>query len=101
MATYNLAAGEFGVHDKTLVASTVDTVNWPAGVNAPYVEVLNDGGTDIFVTVNGATPTVAGNNTFEVPPGAVRVLKTPSEVATAVKLISAGTPTYSVTLGAK
>lgn len=98
MATYTLAAGDVGVHDKTLVASTVDTVAWPAGVVSDLVEVLNDGATDIFVTVDGSAPTVAGGATWEVSPGTARVLRTPGGVVpTTVKLISAGTPTYSVT----
>lgn len=101
MASYTLAAGDHGAYRKTLTASTVDTVTFPADLE--MVEVIGDGSADIFVTVDGTTPTVDGATTFIVPAGAVGVRRIATNwenrkaaAGTAVKLISSGTPVYSV-----
>lgn len=108
MANYTVANGEIGVHAKTLVAATVDTVTFALGATGTpgwarvpkKIEVLTDGAADIYVTVDGSTPTIAGNNCWRVPalPGASIIDVTDSNPtdAVVVKLISAGTPTYSV-----
>ncbi len=103
MASYTAARA---VH-ATLTAATVDTVT--LSLTHPRIEVLNRGAGDIFVTVDGSTPTVGGNDTFVVPsngvgffpnpflaePGAVGGPQVPGK--TVVNLISSGTPAYSVT----
>lgn len=101
MASYTVAAGEHGAYRKTLVASTVDTVTFD--VDLDKVEVIGDGSSDIFVTVDGSTPTVDGKATFILPAGAItsRVIVTNWENrkaagGTVVKLVSSGTPVYSV-----
>lgn len=100
MGSYTLTAGQRAAHAKTLVAATVDTVTFDSEVG--QVEVLShDGSSPIYFTVDGSTPTVAGAGTF-VLPAAVGALEVPVAYNaaggdTAVKLISAGTPTYSVT----
>lgn len=87
----------------TLTAATVATVsvgadvvdNWKA---ATTIEVLNrSGSAEIFFTLDGSAPTVAGPNTYIVPAaiGSVMVDVTLDGPVT-VKLISTGTPTYSV-----
>jgi hypothetical protein len=81
----------------TLVAGTVDTITLPAA--ARTVEVVNrNGAAEIYFTVDGGTPTVAGNDTQVVTAGAGAALEYPSEdnTTTVVRLISSGTPTYSV-----
>lgn len=98
MASYSIAAGEIAAYGKTLVASTVDTVTFTSS-DREMVRVYNDTGTAVIhFTVDGSTPTVNGATTYRVP--AVAGAYTSAEVrtagATVVKLISSGTPTYSV-----
>lgn len=108
MANYTVPNGHIGAHAKTLVASTVDTVTFALGSTGTpgwarmpkSVEIISDGAADIYVTVDGTVPAVAGTPCYRVPafPGAtvldVRDSNPVDEVV--VKLISAGTPTYSV-----
>lgn len=81
----------------TLVAATVTTV--ALSVNAARIEVVNvDGAEVVYFTVDGSTPTVAGDNTH-VLPAAICALEVQDETSGAnsvVKLISAGTPEVSV-----
>ena len=97
MASYTLTGSQVAAHDKTLVAATVDTVTFPGHVGK--VEVLNiNGAAAIYFTVDGSTPTVSGANTYALPAAvASREVRAPATGTTVVKLISAGTPTYSVT----
>lgn len=96
MASYTVAAGLVGAHAKTLVASTVDTVTFTA-TDLDEVEVLSDGTAAVYFTVDGTTPTVAGDGMWEIPAArAVRTVQVPTAGATIVKLISSGTPVYSV-----
>jgi len=80
----------------TLVANTVSTVTLDADYD--NVEVVSvDGTAAVYFTVNGATPTVAGNGTVVLPAaiGAVSLQPYGPELAT-IKLISAGTPKVAV-----
>lgn len=94
MASFTVSATEHGAYEKTLTASTVDTVtcsgDWPG------VEVLNEGTVGIYVTVNDVAPTVGGAGTWYVPPSSARVLPAGDQSGTTVRLISTGTPKYSV-----
>ncbi len=108
MASYTVANGKVGVHQKSLAAGVVDTVTFQLGAaNTPgwaavpkRVEILTDGTADIYVTVDGSTPVVADEGSYRIPafPGAsvitVPASSPPSPVV--VKLISDGTPVYSV-----
>lgn len=108
MATYTVPNGHVGVHEKVMVATTVDTVTFELGspsttgwAQVPKdIEVLTSGDEDIYVTVDGSTPTVMGTHCWRIPAIAgstvisVRDSNPTDEVV--VKLISAGTPTYSV-----
>lgn len=108
MASYTVPNGHIGAHEKTLVASTVDTVTFALGSTGTpgwarmpkAVEVLTDGVDDIYVTVDGSVPTVAGSACYRVPafPGAtiIDVRDTNPNDEVVVKLISGGTPMYSV-----
>ena len=97
MASYTVPAGHVGAHAKTLVASTVDTVTF-TGYDAPEIEILSDGTEDIYVSFGSAsTPTVGGTVCYRVPAGSASAVFEPRTSGdTVVKLISAGTPLYSV-----
>lgn len=96
MATYAVAEDTIAVHDKTLVASTVDTVTFHDTPQS--VEVLTDGTAAIYVTVDGTAPTVGGANTLKLPAViSARTIKHGNR-GQPVKLISSGTPTYSVSI---
>lgn len=80
----------------TLVAATVTTVTL-TDLEYEQLEVMNvDGAAAIYFRVDGVSPTVAGDD-CEVIPATISVLRvaTPS-VDNEVRLISAGTPKYSV-----
>lgn len=97
MASYTVPAHHIGVHAKQLAANVVDTVTF-TGVDLYEVEILTDGTEDIYVSI-GATliPTVAGTQCWRVPKGsASAVLTCDTSGDTVVKLISTGTPIYSV-----
>lgn len=103
MASYSVGAGSIGAYDKTLVASTVDTVTFADDLDR--VEIRSDGIASISVTVDGSTPTVAGAGTYKIPATAsatagktssVTTIEVPTAGGTVVKLISSGTPMYDV-----
>lgn len=80
-----------------LTANTVDTITM--STTWDDINVINDDGTSrIDYTVDGSTPVVGGSVTGRVLPAAICVDTCPTEYATAVviKLISAGTPKYSI-----
>jgi hypothetical protein len=94
MATYT---GNRVVH-ATLTAATVDTIT----LDSDYVsvEIVNrDGAAEIYATVDTSlTPTVGGANCDVLPAaiGALTIDATGYGTPTTVKLISSGTPAYSV-----
>lgn len=100
MASHSIAADKIGTHENTLVADTEDTVT--IADNWKEAEIVSDGTADLYVTGDGSTATVGGANTYRIPfaGGAIvaRVRLAPSNGAT-VKLISSGTPTYTVQKG--
>lgn len=81
----------------TLVAATKATVT--LDVKWREVQVDNRGASgDIFFTTNGTDPVSNADDTFVVPPGkSLRVSNARVMQICEVELISAGTPTYSVT----
>lgn len=94
MATYTLTSGR-AAYEKTLTANTVDTVN--LGSAFSEVEVISDGAASIFFTVDGSIPTVGGASTYYLPAAATsRSVPVRGGSAATVKLISSGTPLYSV-----
>lgn len=94
MATYTNSRS---VH-ATLAASTVDTVTLDA--DYAFVEIVNrDGSAEIYATVDsGVTPTVGGAGCDVLPAamGSLVIDATAYGPPTIVKLISSGTPAYSV-----
>lgn len=94
MAVYDVGTGKVGVHDKALAANVMDAVNFADDPGA--VEVVSDGAAKVYVSVDGSAATVGGANTYLLPAVACsRVIEHPGDPR-AVKLISAGTPVYSV-----
>lgn len=91
MSTYNVNRAKH----VALVAATVDTVNFAYSGSSCRVH-NHDSTADIYFTIDGTTPTAAGDDTYYVAPG-TSVVVNESIVAT-VKLISTGTPTYSAEL---
>lgn len=97
MAQYTVPAGHVGVHEKQLTAATIDQVTF-TGIDLPEVEILSDGTADIYVSFGSTTtPTVAGTICYRVPAGSASAVFEPRTSGdTVVKLISSGTPVYSV-----
>jgi len=85
----------------TLVANQIDTVSFDFRYRT--VEVVNlDSSARIYFTTDGSAPSVAGDDVDVVPPSsALRVVVGrqsggPATQGTTVKLVSTGTPAYSV-----
>lgn len=80
----------------TLVANTMATVTLDH--DFAQVEVLNrDGAAEIFFTVDGPAPVIEADD-CQCLPAAIGALQLPASVGnqTVVRLISSGTPKYSV-----
>lgn len=97
--TTTLTGAQFGAYGIALQASQVDQVIFPKVVG--LIEVWADGTAAVYFTVDGSTPVVGGPSTYEVPAGAPAVRDgvsgvLPGLTASIVKLISSGTPKYSV-----
>jgi len=92
MADYSADTGKH----TTLVAGVVDTVSFQA--NGSGLRVRNRGATgDIYFTFDGTTPASGADDTYFCGPGEdVSVSGTFSKPV--LKLISSGTPAYSVEL---
>lgn len=99
--THTLSATDIGAHLVTLTANTVETFSFPRDLDR--VDVISDGTADIYYTLDGSDPTVAGSKTYRIPAGGpvvdTRAPGTPGDSSTIVKLISAGKPVVSVQRG--
>lgn len=93
MANYTVTVSKHA----TLAAATVDSVTVGES-RFDAIEVSNrDGAAEIYFTVDGSTPTVGGDDTWALPAAVCsRVIAAPGDGAEVVKLISSGTPKYSV-----
>lgn len=99
MGSHTIAAGHVAKHGVTLTASTVETFTFTDNIGV--VEVMSDGAADVFYTVDGSTPTIAGPNTYRLPAGGFTVdtrALAPGH-PDQLRAISAGTPTLSVQAG--
>lgn len=87
----------------TLTAATVDTIT--TDVARQVIQVVNvSGAASIYFTIDGSTPTTtlpAQNSQHVVPAGIglAEVVEGSVDAVTVVKLISTGTPVYSVIVG--
>ena len=99
MTSYPIAAGAIAAHDKTLVASTVDTVTFTSQ-EVEQLKVWTDGTAAVYVSLDGSTPTVSGAHCFKIPAAATAIAErfNVQQLSPTIKLISAGTPVYSVSL---
>jgi Chitobiase/beta-hexosaminidase C-terminal domain len=94
MASYTVTRS---AHE-TLAATTEDDVT----ITDPQVDVAvtnRSGSAEIYFTIDGSTPTVGGENTFVLPAATCSREVSSDKFNTAtpvVKLISTGTPDYSV-----
>lgn len=82
----------------TLVAATVSTESFTVkNADEIVVHIVDESTGSIYFTVDGSTPAVAGAGTMVVHSGLpARTVRVPTTDAQEVKLISAGTPKYSV-----
>jgi hypothetical protein len=105
VADHNVTAAQIGAYAKTLAASTVDTVRLRVDDDHPpsdRIEVFSNGSAEIYFTVDGSPPTVGGAGTYFLPAAmSSRDVEWPGggDDDAVVKLISSGTPTYSVARG--
>lgn len=96
MTAYAIAEDEVAAWSKTLAAATVDTVTF-TDRHVATVRVYRESGAAIFFTTDGTVPTVNGAHCHRVPADLPYVdVDVDTGGATVVKLISSGTPTYSV-----
>lgn len=95
MASYSVTTSKHA----TLAASTVDTVTLGSSDVDTALIVNVDGAGIIYATGDGTTPTVAGDDIPVVVPALAGAFAVVDVVGSAVKLISAGTPKYTVSKG--
>ena len=97
MASTTIADTEVATHS-TLTAATVETVTIDR--NASTVRVMNrDGAAEIYYTLDGSAPTVGGATTYALPAAISsedRPVPSVTSATTVVKMISSGTPKFSV-----
>lgn len=94
MAEYD---GKTQVADKVLVANTTDTVTFEKDHNE--IEVYSDGTAVLTFRVDGTDPVTNDPRGYSLPAQAsTRTVRVPTAGNTKVKLISSGTPTYTVTV---
>jgi len=88
MASYTVVRSKHA----TLTANVVDTVSFAQEIDINGLEIVNLGTTDIYVGLDGNTPTVAGDETLLVRAGESLYI----DEGSAVKLISSGAAEYHV-----
>jgi hypothetical protein len=98
MAEHVVPARAIGAHSRQLEAEVVDTVTFADDLRV--VEVVSDGAAELYFTVDGGMPEVGDPFAHYMPAvPSSRTIGSGRGGATVVKLISPGTPTYSVAKG--
>jgi len=82
------------VRHGALTAATVATVALP--LDADTIEVLNHGDVALYFRIDGTNPTVDGNDAEIVPAGTALEVNRKAAGNASVKIISSGTPAFSV-----
>lgn len=96
MATTSINTGQRA--HAVLAANTIDTVTL-TNTQTDEVEIVNRTGTaEIYFTTDGTDPTIGGANTNVLPAAMCSIVVGVRRSASGavVKLLSAGTPAYSV-----
>jgi hypothetical protein len=97
MAEHPVLADEIGVHELILTPNTEEEIRFADDVDE--VEILShDGAAAVYFTVDGTAATVKGT-TCRVLPASISsaMVQPPTAGPTTIRLISAGTPSVSVT----
>lgn len=90
-ATYNVTVAK----SATSILATVDTINF--SLVCGTVVVVNRSATDIWVTVDGSTPTITGDDVHVVPAGGIRSFLFPDPLnARQVKVTASVASAYSL-----
>lgn len=90
-ATYNVAAVKSG----TTTLLTVDTINFSLVCGTAFI--TNRSATDIWVTLDGSTPTIGGDEVYVVPAGSTRHILIPDPLnARQVKITASVASAYTV-----
>lgn len=91
---YTIAADEVGAYEKLLLAATAETFTFAS--HATRIRIETDGAARIYYRTDGTAPVVAGANARVIPAVAgVEEITMPAG-QNAVKMISVGAPTVSV-----
>jgi hypothetical protein len=97
MASATIAAGQIAHHSAAMVAATLDTITFTG--DRPRLKLtFTSGTTPIFFTTDNSAPTVGGTASRVLAPvvGQEVFVEPPTAGDAIVKLISSGTPTYSI-----
>ncbi len=99
MPDYTVAAGLIAAHNATVTAGQVTTVTFREDL--PSVDVIADGSTDVYYTLDGSAPTIAGAHTYRLPVGAMTIdTRQPNTSGpTVVRLIASVNTVVSVQRG--
>lgn len=98
MATYDIATGDFAVHGKTLVTSTVDTITVADFVDDVTVIIYSGTSAPVYVTTDGSTPSTSNAKARVLLPGERRVFPLGTGADGVVKVVSASAAVYSIEL---
>lgn len=95
MTAYAVPSGKKGAHH-VLVANTEDVVTFSAD-HSQIELLLRDGNGEVYFTVDNTAATVGGTNCLVMPVGiGSAIVDVPATGGTVVRLVSSGTPAYSV-----
>lgn len=99
MASRTITAGDLALHEAALVADTEDSVTFARYEGNVTVLIHPGTATPVYVTIDGSAATVGGANCRAVWPGYALQMQSPLSGPLAVRLISAGSATYSIEAG--
>jgi hypothetical protein len=91
------ATADQAPHATTVAGTVYEVAVGDTATGSEAFEILNRGDVDLYFTVDGSAPTVAGADTYVVPPGQSRLKRVDTAQRATVKLISAQACAFSVT----
>jgi hypothetical protein len=93
--THDIPLDAIASHNVTLTPNVVESFRFPD--NVAQLEILSDGASDIYFTVDGTTPTIGHPKSYRIQSVMGSTIMTPTASGpTFVKMISEGTPNVSV-----